>query len=96
MSGSIDQPLEEGPMNVSRRELVLGTALAVGASRLMLGVSSAAADAGEEAAVSQSVETLRRALLEADKPALERVPPLSSATATPTDGSRTRPNSSTG
>ena len=60
-------------MNVSRRELVLGTALAVGASRLMLGVSSAAADAGEEAAVSQSVETLRRALLEADKPALERV-----------------------
>jgi hypothetical protein len=60
-------------MNISRRELAVGTALVVGASGLVLRGSSADADAGEEAAVSQNVETLRRALLEGDKAALDRV-----------------------
>jgi hypothetical protein len=60
-------------MSVSRRELVVGTALVVGASGLMLGGPQAGADAGEEAAVSQNIETLRRGLFEGDKAALDRM-----------------------
>ena len=60
-------------MDLSRRDLVVGTALAVGASGLLLVRSSAGADMGDEAAVAQSVETLRKALLEADKAALGRL-----------------------
>ena len=59
-------------MNVSRRDLAVAGALAFGASGLLLS-SLAGADAADEAAVTQSVETLRRALLEGDKAKLEQV-----------------------
>ena len=81
-------------MNVSRRDLVVGSAFALGASGLLLS-GSAGAETGDEAAVTQSVETLRKALLEADKAKLEWRP-LRSATAILTEGSRPRNNSSTG
>ncbi len=58
-------------MNVSRRDVVVA-AVALGASGLVLG-GSAKAEAGDEEAVAQSVETLRKALLEADKAKLEQV-----------------------
>ena len=59
-------------MNVSRRDLVVASAFALGASGLLHSRSACAA-AGDEAEVAQSVETLRRALLEADKAKLEQV-----------------------
>jgi hypothetical protein len=59
-------------MNVSRRDLVVASAFALGASGLLLS-GSAGAEAGDEEAVTQSVETLRKALLEADKAKLEQV-----------------------
>ena len=59
-------------MNVSRRDLVVASAFALGASGLLHSRSAGAA-AGGEAEVAQSVETLRRALLEADKAKLEQV-----------------------
>ena len=59
-------------MNVSRRDLVVAGAFALGASGPLLS-GSASAEAGDEAAVTQSVETLRKALLEADKVKLEQV-----------------------
>ena len=59
-------------MNVSRRDVVIASALALGASSVLLS-GSAGAEAGDEAAVTQSVETLRKALLEADKVKLEEV-----------------------
>ena len=59
-------------MNVSRRDFAVAGAFALGASSLLLNGSAGAADA-DEAAVTQSVEALRRALLEADKPSLEQV-----------------------
>jgi hypothetical protein len=59
-------------MNVSRRDFAVAGAFALGASGLLIS-GSADADAGDEAAVTQSVEILRRALLEADKAKLEQV-----------------------
>ena len=59
-------------MDVSRRDLVVAGAFALGASGLFLS-GSASADGADEAAVTQSVETLRKALFEADKVKLEQV-----------------------
>ena len=58
-------------MDVSRRDLVAG-AVALGASGLLLN-GSASAQAGDEAAVTQGVETLRKGLLEGDKVKLAQV-----------------------
>ena len=57
---------------MTRRELAVAGALAVGALNLLQG-SPAFAEAGDEAAVKQSVEALREALLKADKGQLERL-----------------------
>ena len=59
-------------MNVSRRDVVVAGAIALGASGLLLS-GSTGAEAGDEEAVTQSVETLRKALLEADRTKLEQV-----------------------
>ena len=59
-------------MNVSRRDFAVAGAFALGASGLLLS-GPAGAEAGDEVAVAQSVETLRKALLEADKVKLEQV-----------------------
>jgi hypothetical protein len=58
-------------MNISRRELAAG-AFAFGASGLLLS-GPAGAQGGDEAAVAQGVETLRKAQLEADKAKLAQV-----------------------
>jgi len=58
-------------MDVSRRDLAVG-AVALGVSGLLLS-GSADAQAGDEAAVAQSVETLRKGQLEADRTKLEQV-----------------------
>jgi ketosteroid isomerase-like protein len=59
-------------MNVSRRDVVAAGAFAFGASGLLFS-SSVGAQGGDEAAVTQSVETLRKALLEPDKAKLAQV-----------------------
>ena len=59
-------------MNVSRRDVVAAGAFAFGASGLLFS-SSVGAQGGDEAAVAQSVETLRKALLEPDKAKLAQV-----------------------
>jgi ketosteroid isomerase-like protein len=59
-------------MDVSRRDLVVAGAVALGASGLLLS-GSASAQAGDEAAVTAAVETLRKGLLEADKVKLAQV-----------------------
>ena len=59
-------------MDVSRRDFAVTGALAFGASTLLLG-GFAGADAADESAVTQSVETLRKALLEQDKAKLDQV-----------------------
>lgn len=59
-------------MDVSRRDFAVAGAFALGASGLLLS-GSTVAEAGDEEAVAQSVETLRKALLEADKGKLEQV-----------------------
>ena len=59
-------------MDLSRRDLVVAGAIALGASGLLLS-GSEGAQAGDEAAVTESVETLRKALLEADKAKLDQV-----------------------
>ena len=59
-------------MDVSRRDVVVAGALAFGASGLLLS-SSADAQGGDEAAVAQAVETLRKGQLEADRTKLEQV-----------------------
>jgi hypothetical protein len=58
-------------MDVSRREVVVASAFALGASGLLLS-GSAGAQAGDEAAVGDAVETLRKGQLEADKAKLEQ------------------------
>jgi ketosteroid isomerase-like protein len=58
-------------MDLSRRDLAVG-ALALGASGLLL-TGAADAQGGDEAAVAQSVDTLRKGLLEADRAKLEQV-----------------------
>jgi ketosteroid isomerase-like protein len=59
-------------MDVSRRDLAVVGAVALGASGVLLS-SLASADAADEAAVAQSVDTLRKAQLEADRSKLEQV-----------------------
>jgi hypothetical protein len=59
-------------MNVSRRDLVVAGAFAFGASSL-LPSGSVGAQGGDEAAVAESVETLRKAQLEADRGKLAQV-----------------------
>jgi len=59
-------------MDVSRRDLVAASALALGTVNLLFnGVASA--DSDDVAAVAQSVESLRKGLLEADKAQLDQV-----------------------
>jgi hypothetical protein len=59
-------------MSVSRRDVVVAGAFAFGASGLLLS-SSVGAQGGDEAAVAQGVETLRKAQLEADRAKLAQV-----------------------
>ena len=59
-------------MDVSRRDVVVAGALALGASGLLLS-GSAGAQAADEAAVKEGVEILRKALFEADKAKLDQV-----------------------
>ena len=59
-------------MNVSRRDFAVASAFALGASGLLL-KDSASAQAGDEAALAQAIETLRKAQFEADKAKLEQV-----------------------
>jgi len=60
-------------MNVSRRDFAVTGAAALGASALLLRGSLNADAAADEAAVTESVEILRKALLEADNGKLEQV-----------------------
>ena len=59
-------------MQINRRDLAIGGALALGTSSL-LQRTSAHAEAADEAAVAQAVEALRKALLEKDKTRLEEL-----------------------
>jgi ketosteroid isomerase-like protein len=59
-------------MHVTRRDLAVMGAVALGASSL-LRRSTALADPADEAAVKQQVEALRKALLQADKAQLEQL-----------------------
>jgi len=59
-------------MDVSRRDVMVAGAVAFGASTLLLG-SSASAQGADEAVVTQSVEALRKAQLEADRAGLAQV-----------------------
>jgi hypothetical protein len=60
-------------MNVSRRDFAVAGVFALGASALSLSGSAGAADAGDEAAVAQSIETLRQGILQQDKAKLDQV-----------------------
>src|SRR5207302_10139796 len=59
-------------MNVSRRDVVVAGAFAFGASGLLLS-GAASAQGGDEAAVAQNVEILRKAQLEHDRASLAQV-----------------------
>ena len=59
-------------MNVSRRDVVVAGAFAFGASGPLLS-GAASAQGGDEAAVAQNVEILRKAQLEADRASLAQV-----------------------
>ncbi len=59
-------------MNVSRRDFAVAGAFALGASSLLLNGSAVAA-APDEAALAQSIETLRLGILQADKAKLDQV-----------------------
>ena len=59
-------------MQITRRDLAVAGALALGVPRLLFG-SSAFAESSDEAAIKQNVEALREALLKADKAQLERL-----------------------
>ena len=59
-------------MNVSRRDFAIASALAFGASGLVLSGSAGAA-AADEAAVAQSIEALRQGVLQQDKAKLDQV-----------------------
>ena len=60
-------------MDLSRRDVLAGSVFAFGASALVLGSGAARADAGDEAAVTEKVDILRKATLDADKPKLEQL-----------------------
>jgi len=59
-------------MNVTRRDFTVAGAVALGAWDLLLS-GTAGASAADESAVTESVEILRKGLLEADKAKLEQV-----------------------
>ena len=59
-------------MNLSRRDFAVAGVVALGASALSLSLSVDAAS-GDEAAVAQSIETLRQGILEANKAKLDQV-----------------------
>ena len=59
-------------MQMNRRDLAIAGAVALGAAGLLRG-GAALADASDEAAVRDNVEALRKALLAADKGALENL-----------------------
>jgi len=60
-------------MDLSRRDVLAGSVLAVGASALVLASGAARADAGDDGAVTERVEILRKATFEADKTKLEQL-----------------------
>jgi ketosteroid isomerase-like protein len=59
-------------MQVTRRDLAVAGALALGASSLLYDIA-ALAEPAEEAALDQAVEALRKAILEKDKARLEQL-----------------------
>ena len=59
-------------MKFNRRSLALGGAVALGAA-VIGGVAQATAQTGDEAAVRQAVEALRKAMLGADRAQLEAI-----------------------
>ena len=60
-------------MDLSRRELAVASAVALAVPGLLLSGFSNAEASADEAAVSENVEVLRKAILEADKSKLEQV-----------------------
>jgi len=54
-------------MELDRRHLALAGAVALGASALLRGTQTAAAAGADDAAVSEAVEALRKAIFDADK-----------------------------
>ena len=60
-------------MDVSRRDLAVAGAVALTAPGLLLGGFTSADASTDEAAVTENVEVLRRAILEADKARLDQV-----------------------
>jgi ketosteroid isomerase-like protein len=64
--------LWEETMDITRRDLGIAGALALGGSTLLRS-ASAVAEGGDEAAIERSVEALRKALLDSDKAALEQL-----------------------
>jgi hypothetical protein len=60
-------------MDVSRRELAVASVVALAVPGLLLSGFSSADAAADEAAVNESIEVLRRGILEADKGKLEHV-----------------------
>jgi len=60
-------------MNVSRRDFAVAGVFALGASALSLSGSAAGADAADEAAVTQGIETMRQGILQQDKAKLDQV-----------------------
>jgi ketosteroid isomerase-like protein len=60
------------PMRMSRRNLAIAGAVAVGMAGVLRG-SVALADASDEATIKDNVEVVRKALLSADKGALEKL-----------------------
>ena len=63
-------------MTVTRRQLVVSTALAVGGLSLLRS-SSAVADSADQAAVATAVEALRQAMFSQDKASWTRCAPSS-------------------
>lgn len=59
-------------MNISRRDFAVAGVFALGASGLLLS-GSAEAQAADEAAVAQNIETLRQGILQQDKAKLDQV-----------------------
>jgi ketosteroid isomerase-like protein len=60
-------------MDLSRRELAVASAVALAVPGLLLSGFSSVEASADEAAVSENVEVLRKAILEADKSKLEQV-----------------------
>ena len=60
-------------MDLSRRELAVASAVALAVPGLLLSGFSSAEASADEAAVTENVEVLRKAILEADKSKLEQV-----------------------